>query len=51
VPDRLAEARHRLSGIRVAPAHREQGDLGVEADDLHQVGHDDLHDGGDTIGV
>ncbi|MFC2285680.1 MAG: DUF4245 family protein, partial [Corynebacterium matruchotii] len=26
-------------------------DFGVEADDLHQVGHDDLHDGGDTIGV
>ena len=25
-------------------------DFGVEADDLHQVGHDDLH-GGDTIGV
>ena len=26
-------------------------DFGVEADDLHQVGHDDMHDGGDTIGV
>ena len=26
-------------------------DFGTDTDDLHQVGHDDMHDGGDTIGV
>ena len=37
VPDRLAEARHRLPGAGMTPAHREQRDLGVET-------HESLHD-------
>ena len=32
VPDRFAEARHRLASAWMTPAHREQSDLGVEAD-------------------
>ena len=38
VPDRLAEARHRLPGAGMTPAHREQRDLGVET---HEALHDD----------